>query len=122
MKKILFALLALFCINTLSATNLTSTAEQGKRWTVKVTVKIIVKYYSSRYGSESSYLGAQDKGTIEQIVSVFAETEDEAESMAKDKCYRMCSDNSGEYQGTTNYGGQTAYMYLYRQILTARAE
>lgn len=119
MKKILLALLALFCINTLSAMNPTSTEEEGRRWTVKITVQITADYYTDRY--MNGYLTSQNREKIVQEVVVFARTADEAESKAKDKCMWMCSSN-GEYIGTARYGSQTAHVWLRRTILTARAE
>lgn len=121
MKKILFVLLAMFFANNLSAASLTP-SQEGKRWTVIVTVQTSVKYYSEAHPVPSNFLGGQNREIIEQPFSVYAETADEAERIAKDKCRNVCSDQRGEYQGPANFGGQPAHMYLYRTILKARAK
>ena len=119
MKKILFALLALFFVNALSAAELLSTSE-GTTYNVTVRVKMTYTYYSTDYRSPSNYVSSLDGGVIEQKFEVYAETPDDAEYRAKQKCASVCSYN-GEYVGTRNYGGKTVHVWLERTILPARA-
>jgi len=120
MKKILFALLTLFCINTLSAANSVSASEEGgKRYLVTIKVNVYYEYYKDKY--KNGPLGTEYASEpIEQQVWVYAKTEDEAESKAKNQCSQMCR-TYGTYQGTCNYKGQTAHEFMYRQIASARA-
>ena len=117
MKKILFALLALFFVNTLSASNTASTAEGGT-YEVIIKVQITYKYYEDKYFNKC--ITSTSGGEREMPFTVHAETPDEAEAKAKSQCMAACKTN-GQYIGTKSYGGKTVYVMMYRKILTARA-
>lgn len=124
MKKIFFILLVLFIGSSFVAeasneTSCTNSSVEGRRWTVTITVNMIYEYYENEI--RTIFVGSVNKGTTTERVSVYAETRDEAERMAKVQCARMCS-TSGNYQGTANYKGKKCHVWLVRQIESARAE
>lgn len=124
MKKIFFILLVLFTGSSFVAeasneTSCMNSSVEGRRWTVTITVNMIYEYYENEI--RTIFVGSVNKGTTTERVSVYAETRDEAERMAKVQCAGMCS-TSGNYQGTANYKGKKCHVWLVRQIESARAE
>ena len=117
MKKILFALLALFFVNTLSASNTAPTAGEGT-YEVIIKVQITYEYYEDKYCTK--YITSTSGDVRDLPFTVYAETPDEAEAKAKSQCMAACKTN-GQYIGTKSYGGKTVYVMMYRKILTARA-
>ena len=93
MKKIFFILLVLFIGSSFVAeasneTSCTNSSVEGRRWTVTITVNMIYEYYENEI--RTIFVGSVNKGTTTERVSVYAETRDEAERMAKVQCAGMC--------------------------------
>ncbi len=114
MKKSIAILFALFAL----AASKTAFATEGKTYTVTIYVEHILHYYDPETGEE---VGAKDSGVTTETVTVYAETEYEAERKAINQCQAMCS-NSGTYQGKEYYAGRTCNVYRQRRISKASVQ
>ncbi len=114
MKKSIAILFALFAL----AASKTAFAAEGKTYTVTIYVEQILHYHDAETGAE---VGAKNSGVTKETVTVYAETEYEAEQKAINQCQAMCS-NKGTYQGKANYAGRTCDVYKERRISRATAQ
>ena len=107
MKRILLFFSIVFCVGMVYA---------GKQYTVTVTYEIINKYYDEN----NALVSSQSVGTQTAKFQFYAETPDEAETMAKRQCNSACSIES-VYQGKQLVGNKNCDVYQERRVISARA-
>ncbi len=99
----------------------TSNKDQSKEWSVTVTYNIYYSFYENRDGTGEVAVGVyQTSGAT--TFDVYAETADEAESLAKNECATVCTQMFGRYVGMRTYKGKSYHAFESRKVATARAK
>lgn len=109
MKKILM----------LAVCMLLAVAAYAKRnYVVNVTYEIVNTYYDA--SSPTVYVGSESVGTKVEQFTIYADTQDEAESQAKSQCSTVCTVSSIQLADAF-YNNVLCKVYQSRRVLNARA-
>ena len=120
MKKILAIVVMCFVAGIVSLfAKETNFKSQGR--TYKVTVTYTVSYQYKDPGTYEVLVEGVNSSQKNEVFLIYAETPDEAEIEAKDKCFKVCSD-SGRMVGKKMYNGKQCLVYEVRRIEKARVE
>ena len=98
MKKLIFALTALFCFNF---TSMATTATAAQRYLVTISVQITYNYYEG-----NTKIGSNTVMGTPQTIDVWADTPYEAQQKALSECSTMCK-QSYKDEGYRQYLGKS---------------
>ena len=107
--------------NLVARENRNSKESQGKTWSVTVTYNIYYSYYEGKDGSGLVAEGVYVTSGA-TVFNVYADTQDEAESRAKEECSTVCSRSSERYVGKQMYRGKLYHAFETRKVASARAK
>ena len=106
--------------NMIARENQNPSEAPGGDWNVIVVYNIYHSYYENRNGSGLIAEGVY-AGNGSTNFDVHAETQDEAETIAKERCSTVCTSSNGRYIGTRTYNGKVCHAFETRKVASARA-
>lgn len=107
--------------NMIAREKQTSAKDQSYAWVVTVTYNIYYSFYENKDGTGLVAEGVYQTSGATSF-DIYAETADEAESMAKNECATVCSNMYGRYIGMRTYKGKSYHAFESRKVATARAQ